>query len=176
VLSALRLAGVSAWLVGGWAADALVGRTLRRHEDIDLVIEADRSGDARDALEQRGFRLIHEVPAGRWLGLQVKMVDPLRRFVALHPVDLGLWEAPSGPSSLRAAARELGLPEPAELFASGTLAGNEVPVLSPATQLVLRCGYEIRKRDREDVAAMCSHFSLPAPRPYAGGGAPPSPR
>jgi lincosamide nucleotidyltransferase A/C/D/E len=174
VLAALEAAGASAWLVGGWATDALLGCHTRPHDDIDVVVEAEHAAAAREALERQGFRFVHEVPAGRWLGLQIKMVDRLRRFVSLHPVDVGSWSQPGGAASIAQGARELGIAPPGALFATGVLARRDVPVLAPATQLVLRCGYEIRECDRRDVAALCSRFALVPPSPYAvgdGGGA-----
>jgi lincosamide nucleotidyltransferase A/C/D/E len=166
VLAYLQAAGVRAWLVGGWATDAVLGQKTRDHADLDLAIEAPSEATARAALEGAGFHVAHEAPAGRWLSVQVKMIDGMRRSVALHPVDLEAWSAPAGPGSIRQRARELGIGEVDELFATGRLAEQDVPSLSPAAQMVLHCGYEIRDCDREDVEALCRRFGLRAPLPY----------
>jgi lincosamide nucleotidyltransferase A/C/D/E len=166
MLACLRDAGVRAWLVGGWATDALLGQQTRAHEDVDLAIEASGEATARAALERAGFHVTHEAPAGRWLSVHVKMIDGLRRPVALHPVDVDAWSAPAGPGSIRQGARELGMGEIDEVFATGRLAGHDVPATSAAAQMVLRCGYEIREFDRRDVEALCRRFRLPAPLPY----------
>jgi lincosamide nucleotidyltransferase A/C/D/E len=168
VLASLRDAGVRAWLVGGWAADALLGEQTRTHADIDLAIEAASEATARAALESAGFRVTHEAPAGRWLSLQVSMIDGLRRPVSLHPIDLEAWSAPAGPGSIRQSARELGMGEVDDLFATGRLAEQDVSSLSAAAQVVIRCGYDIRDCDRQDVEALCRRFGLPSPLPYRG--------
>jgi lincosamide nucleotidyltransferase A/C/D/E len=168
VLALLQGAGVSAWVVGGWATDALLGQQTRAHGDLDLAIAAASEQSARAAMERAGFHVAHEAPAGRWLSVQVKMIDGLRRTVALHPVDLKAWSAPAGLGSIRQSAREFGMGEIGELFATGRLAEQDVPLLSAAAQVVLHCGYEIRDRDRWDVEALCRRFGLPSPLPYAG--------
>jgi lincosamide nucleotidyltransferase A/C/D/E len=165
VLRWLQAAGVRAWLVGGWAADALLGQQTRAHADVDLAIEAASEKTARAALEAAGFHVVYEVPAGRWLSVQVAMIDGLRRSVGLHPIDLEAWSV-RGPGSIRQSARELGMGEVDDLFATGRLAEQDVPSLSAAAQVVLRCGYEIRDCDREDVEALCRRFGLASPLPY----------
>jgi lincosamide nucleotidyltransferase A/C/D/E len=166
VLALLGAAGVRACLVGGWATDAILGRHTRAHADLDLAIDAACEATARASMERAGFHFSHEVPVGRWLLVQVKMIDGLRRAVALHPVDLEAWAAPAGPESIRQGARDLGMAEIGDVFATGRLAEQDVPTLSAAAQLVLRCGYEIRDSDRQDVDALCRRFGLPSPPPY----------
>jgi lincosamide nucleotidyltransferase A/C/D/E len=167
VLSRLQDAGVRAWLVGGWATDALLGRETRGHGDLDLVVDAATAAAARVTLQTAGFHVAHELHIGRFLRDQVVMIDGLRRPVALHPIDVDEWSAASGPRSIRQQARELGIGEIDDVFAMGRLGGHDVPSTSPASQLVLRCGYEQRDVDRRDVEALCRQFGLPSPRPYA---------
>jgi lincosamide nucleotidyltransferase A/C/D/E len=171
VLERLREGDVRAWLIGGWAVDALLGHETRSHGDLDLVVEADRLASGREILERAGFRFAHEAPAGRWLSVQVQMIDGPRRSVSLHPIDVRAWSAPAGADSMRQGARELGLGEVEDLFVSGRIAGREVPSLSAAAQVTLHCGYEIRDRDRRDVAALCRQFDLPLPPRYRDSGA-----
>jgi lincosamide nucleotidyltransferase A/C/D/E len=64
VLDRLEAAGVEASLAGGWAIDALLGRTTREHGDLDLAIDADDIDRAIDALEAAGLRIeVDERPA-----------------------------------------------------------------------------------------------------------------
>src|SRR5215831_8939705 len=67
---------------GGWGIDALVGRPTRAHDDLDLVIPADREDAAVDALASLGFaELTDERPAR----LVVSRADG--RSVDLHLVE-----------------------------------------------------------------------------------------
>jgi len=44
LVAMLAAAGVTVWLIGGWAIDALLGGQRRTHDDLDLLI-ADRDAD-----------------------------------------------------------------------------------------------------------------------------------
>ena len=57
VLDALDAAGVRAWVEGGWGIDALVGRSTREHDDLDLAVDAGAGGfdAAVAALETLGY-------------------------------------------------------------------------------------------------------------------------
>src|SRR5579884_2713452 len=41
ILDRLGAAGLTAWVDGGWAVDALAGRQTRTHDDLDLVVLLD---------------------------------------------------------------------------------------------------------------------------------------
>ena len=62
VVDTLRTAGVEAWIAGGWGVDALLGVRTRRHEDLDVIVEAgtDSGERAVQALAAIGFRLAAE--------------------------------------------------------------------------------------------------------------------
>jgi lincosamide nucleotidyltransferase A/C/D/E len=52
-MSLLDQEGVRAWLDGGWAVDALLGRQTRLHSDLDLAVVA---GTRRNqGAERRGI-------------------------------------------------------------------------------------------------------------------------
>jgi lincosamide nucleotidyltransferase A/C/D/E len=39
LLAHLTTHGITAWLDGGWAVDALIGRQRRPHDDLDLLVD-----------------------------------------------------------------------------------------------------------------------------------------
>jgi lincosamide nucleotidyltransferase A/C/D/E len=47
--------GVPAWLDGGWAVDALLGRHTRVHDDVDLIVPLDDLDAAESVLGEAGF-------------------------------------------------------------------------------------------------------------------------
>jgi lincosamide nucleotidyltransferase A/C/D/E len=152
VLEALRAGGVSAWLVGGWGIDALVGEQTRRHRDLDVVFNARSDAEQRavSALADLGFKFVKReaVPGsdpGCWLSTRLVMADDAGRLVDLHPVEFPLVVA-SGTDERKFS--------PQEAFVTGSVSGRPVLCLSAALQLALHEGYEARDIDREDIARL----------------------
>jgi hypothetical protein len=54
-MAALDASGVEVALMGGWGADALVGKQLRPHHDLDLIVNRDHLDKALMALYAIGF-------------------------------------------------------------------------------------------------------------------------
>jgi lincosamide nucleotidyltransferase A/C/D/E len=94
ILAALEASGVRPVLLGGWGIDALVGRQLRPHRDLDLLTEARQLDQASETLRRLGYSAWHRntepAPIG---GLPVRQAEALRdpalRVVELHGADLG---------------------------------------------------------------------------------------
>jgi lincosamide nucleotidyltransferase A/C/D/E len=55
IIRLLEECGVPAWLDGGWAIDALLGRETRGHEDVDLILPFDDLDAAELAMGNAGF-------------------------------------------------------------------------------------------------------------------------
>lgn len=92
-LSALEAAGVETVLIGGWGIDALVGRQLRPHRDLDLLADEEQLDPAVEALERIGFELWNHDPEpgpiGKLsVGCAITLRDGALRVVELHAVDL----------------------------------------------------------------------------------------
>jgi len=79
-----RLAGVTgtAWVGGGWAVDALVGRQTRPHADLDLAVDAADLNAVLDLLHDLGF-----TDAQDWLPVRIELAHPDGRRIDLHLVD-----------------------------------------------------------------------------------------
>lgn len=116
-VAALEPAGVEWALVGGWAADALVGKQLRTHRDVDLLIEERDLDRARAALAELGYKPWHSDPSPAAIGpVQISWAetlrDPAMRVVELHCTELDRLE-----------------------LSVGSVGGRAVPCLSPEDQL-----------------------------------------
>ena len=48
-------AALRVWVDGGWAVDALLGRQLREHDDLDLALDIRDFGDFSEAAASLGF-------------------------------------------------------------------------------------------------------------------------
>jgi len=99
-MTALRSAGITAWIGGGWGIDALVGERTRVHRDLDLAIRSEDLEDALRALSALGYETSLDL---RPVRLVASAADG--RSIDLHPVtfgDDGIGRQPG--MSLRAAA------------------------------------------------------------------------
>lgn len=94
VLKTLERQSVETVLIGGWGIDALVGRQLRPHRDVDLLVDEGRLEMAAAKLEQIGFGLWNADPEPGPIGeltiaRAITLRDRALRVVELHAVDLG---------------------------------------------------------------------------------------
>ena len=100
-VEALDRAGVDTVLAGGWAIDALYGRQLRTHRDIDLLVETADLPQARHALAELGYEPWHSDASAETIGhLPISGAEALRdgamRVVELHGADLAELELIDG--------------------------------------------------------------------------------
>ena len=100
-LAGLERAGLRAVLMGGWGVDALVGRQLRTHRDLDLAVQASELDQAVEVLLGLGFERWHRDDSPAALGtLDLKRTECCRdqamRAVDLHGVDLSTLEVTGG--------------------------------------------------------------------------------
>jgi lincosamide nucleotidyltransferase A/C/D/E len=151
VMAALEAAGVRAWLIGGWAVDALIGEQTRRHGDLDVAFEDTTGAEsrARTALEGLGYRFVRREPvAERIWPERIVMSGRRARVVDLHALPLR-----DGVVLVRTGTGEVVL-RPEEAFAAGTIAGRPVPCISPRLQVDLHRGYETAAKDDRDLAML----------------------
>jgi lincosamide nucleotidyltransferase A/C/D/E len=93
-LRALDGAGIRAVLIGGWGVDALVGKQLRTHADLDLLVDACDLEPAVEAVQGLGFEPWNRDSSPGPIGeTRVSVAQTLRdralRVVEFHAVDLG---------------------------------------------------------------------------------------
>lgn len=145
VLDALDRSRVPAWVAGGWGIDALLGRPMRRHVDLDLLLpsEGDASVDgAVDALLPLGFRPVIRRPASLLMPARVTVSDGEGRSVDLLPLDVRARPFCDG-------ARDGTGPT-----VRAELGGRSLDCLCAALQLQLHEGVPPRRSVRLDVAAL----------------------
>jgi lincosamide nucleotidyltransferase A/C/D/E len=100
-LQALERAEVRMVAIGGWGVDALVGRQLRPHADLDLLVGTGQLHTAVEVLEELGFDRWHSNDDPGAIGkLHVSTTEALRdgalRVVELHEADLGDLQTVAG--------------------------------------------------------------------------------
>jgi lincosamide nucleotidyltransferase A/C/D/E len=150
--------GAHVWLDGGWAVDACPGGPTRRHADLDIVVEEHHLARLVTALHERGHARVprdDERPRSFVLG------DGVGHEVDIHVVVLdetggGVCGRPQN-----------GRAWPAEaLRSTATLCDREMPCVTPEYLVASHTGYELKPKDRSDVAALCARFDIPLPAEY----------
>jgi lincosamide nucleotidyltransferase A/C/D/E len=137
---------ITAWLDGGWAVDALVGRQRRPHDDLDLLVDITEGARPAAALAEHGYAV------GRGdAPMRFELVDAEGHQVDVHPVrftasDDGLYRMDSGEDWRF----------PAHGFAgTGRILGQSVHCLSADVMMVCHAtGYALDAVHRADVAAL----------------------
>jgi 2'-5' RNA ligase len=172
VTDALDRAGVKAWVMGGWAADAILGEQTRDHIDLDIVVEAEADAEQRAlrALDELGFKFVRREAIPGWLPTRIVLSDDEGHLVDIHPATFSLTQVEARTADGRTVTLER-----ADSFTTGTVAGRRVPCLSAQLQIAVHRGYEIREIDRQDVVRLCTAAGVPLPPEYeqAAVGAPP---
>jgi lincosamide nucleotidyltransferase A/C/D/E len=143
ILCALEAAGLSVWVDGGWAIDAVVGEQTRPHDDLDLVALLDEIPALECELAALGYERAGGAPP-----CSFESVTADGRQVDVHPVTAG------GEYRLREGGTWL---YPVDGFqGSGTIGGRAVRCLTVEAQLVCRTGYDPvdPDRHRRDVALL----------------------
>jgi lincosamide nucleotidyltransferase A/C/D/E len=144
VLVDLNDAGCSVWVAGGWGVDALVGRQMRWHRDLDLTLDARNETVALRVLERRGYCVETD-----WRPVRVELMAEGRGWVDVHPV---VFDATGHGRQANLAGGHFDYPP--EGFDHGTLCGVCVPCLSRDQQLLFHTGYEPRAIDVFDLALL----------------------
>jgi lincosamide nucleotidyltransferase A/C/D/E len=155
LLSHLEERGISVWLDGGWAIDALLGEQTRPHDDLDLVSRLEDSARIEAALAERGYVL-----AGGGLPHSFELVDSEGHQVDVHPASFnaagdGIYPMADGGEWIFPAAGFGG---------SGLILGQYVPCLTPEVVMVNHTtGYALDDEHEQDVRALGERYGIEVP-------------
>lgn len=155
-------AGIEIWVEGGWGIDALLGVQNRDHGDLDLVIDAGRTDDARRVLGTVGFEPIFEDMPGH-----CSLQDNRERIVDLN---FAVADRYGDRWNIN---RTLGRGEPDypfDGFTYGWIGGHKVSCIGPETQVAHHLGYEVEEVDRFDVELLRERFDTAIPEPLRAVG------
>jgi lincosamide nucleotidyltransferase A/C/D/E len=158
VLAFLDLAdelGIAPWISGGWGVDALLGEQTRRHEDLDLFLDAHDSPLLVQHLEVRGFK---PVPRDDTVPWNFVHGDRHGREIDLHLIERRPdGTVAFGPDEVYPAAM---------LNGYGTIGARTVRCLAPAWEVRFHTGYDVDDDDWHDVSALCARFGIAIPSDY----------
>ena len=58
--------GIKVWVDGGWGVDALLGKQIREHQDLDIAIQYKDLPKFREYMESRGYKEIERDDDKKW--------------------------------------------------------------------------------------------------------------
>src|SRR4051812_21689557 len=163
ILGRLEGAGLSFWVDGGWAVDALARGQTRAHDDLDLVVKLDEVPAVEHELAGLGYERAGGAPP-----MSFESVDEAGRQVDVHPIaddgayqlrQGGVWHYPL-----------------AGLRGRGLVGGRAVPCLTAELQVTTHAGYELADKDLHDLRLLKpaqdvleAFDACGDPEPLAGG-------
>jgi RimJ/RimL family protein N-acetyltransferase len=144
VLAAAASRNVRVWIAGGWGIDALLGEQSRAHADLDVAFSAEDESTLLDALALLGYRVVLDYRPAR-----VAVADDDGHEVDLHPVRFD----PLG-SGVQDGLHGEVFHYPPDGFTTGAIAHQPVACLTVEQQVRFHTGYDLRERDRQDLARL----------------------
>lgn len=143
--------GIKIWVDGGWSTDALLGRQLRPHKDLDIAIEWKDVPKLRDSLGEDGYKQIRE--------------DSKWNFVLAdnkgHEIDVHAFIYDDRGNIVD------GIMYPAEsLTGTGEIDGLKVRCISPKYMVEFLAPYIHKWPEKylEAVSALCEKFGIDKPK------------
>lgn len=155
IVGGLAADGIVVWVDGGWCVDALVGRELREHADLDLAVGRGDEPRLRAWLASRGFSPRATADASAW---NYVLADVAGRAVDVHAFAFD-----------EEGRHSWGVAYPAEsLTGSATLGGRRVRCIAPQWMFRFKTAYEPAPKDLVDVSALAEVFGYEIPPSHRG--------
>jgi len=156
IIDGLDKAGVKVWVDGGWCIDALVGRELREHTDLDIAISRQDEKALQDWLVAQGYT---ERPSPDKSAWNYVVGDDKGRIIDIH-----VFEFDSDGKHI------YGTEYPREsLVGRSTLGGIEINCIPPEWMFRFKTGYSPAEKDIIDVRALADKYGYEIPATHRMG-------
>ena len=150
IVAGLANTGVTVWVDGGWCVDALVGRHVREHDDLDIAVSHSDEPAMLGWLTARGFIKVPSQDESAW---NYVLADDLARRVDVHVFEFDEHGNPA-----------YGVPYPREsLTGQATLGGITVHCVPPDWLFRFKTEYAPRPKDLIDVRALADAYGFDVP-------------
>jgi lincosamide nucleotidyltransferase A/C/D/E len=151
--SHLQNLGIEVWIDGGWCVDALLGKQLRPHKDLDIAIQWKDVPRLRDVLAVQGYKQIREDNPWNFV-----LVDDNG-----HEIDVHAFIYDNRGNVVE------GILYPAEsLTGIGTIAHQPIQCISPKYMVEFLAPYISKWPEKyvEAVSALCEKYGIELPKEY----------
>lgn len=153
IVNDLTTKGITVWVDGGWCVEALVGRELREHDDLDIAVNRTDENALREWFRGRGY--VHrprfdETPWNFVFG------DGQGREIDVHVFEFD-----------ERGRHIYGIEYPADsLTGYANLYGLNVRCVSPEWMFRFKTAYEPAPKDLVDVQALADYYGYETPPTY----------
>jgi len=141
IVDVLQRAGVTVWLDGGWAVDALIGMQTREHEDLDVVVALEDIDLIKNELGKEGFIVAEDELPTRFV-----LADEKGRQIDFHTV---VFNGEGGGIQKLQDGRSYRYP-PEGFRATGEVDGRRMRCLTAKVQAQCHYGYGPDEKDRSE--------------------------
>ena len=145
--------GIKIWIDGGWSVDALLGRQLRTHKDIDIAIQWRDVPKLREILTTKGYRQVRE--DNQW--------NFVLRDDNAHEIDVHAFIYDDKGNIID------GIMYPAKsLTGTGIINGQTVRCISPEYMVKFLVPWVYKWSDKylPAISALCDKFGIELPKEY----------
>jgi lincosamide nucleotidyltransferase A/C/D/E len=150
IIKGLNEAGVKIWVDGGWCVDALVGRGLREHGDLDIAVSRSDENSMRDWLAARGFTESQSPDKSAW---NYVLGDDKGRLIDIH-----VFEFDDTGNHI------YGVEYPREsLTGRATLGDLEIHCIAPEWMYRFKTAYNPAPKDIVDIHALAEKYGYDIP-------------
>ena len=155
MLNDLSAAGIPVWLDGGWCVEALVGRQLRDHQDLDIAVPRSAESKLRAWLAARDYTEIETADAAAW---NFAVQDPVGLKLDVH-----VFEHDERGEVSYGVAYPL-----ASLDGRASLGGTGVKCITPEWMFQFKTAYTPREKDLIDIRALAGKYGFDIPTTHRG--------
>lgn len=145
--------GIKIWIDGGWSVDALLGKQLRSHHDLDIALQSHDVPRLREILTAKGYKQVRE--DGPW---NFVLADTNG-----HEIDVHVFVCDDKGNIVD------GIMYPAEsLTGTGTIHGQPVRCISPRYMIKFLAPwiYKWPEKYVPVVYELCKKYGLALPQEY----------
>lgn len=136
--------GIKYWLDGGWGVDVLAGRQSREHRDVDIDFDSRYTRELLAMLTELGYGVETD-----WSPVRIELYSGELGYIDIHPFVIG-GDGSAKQADLCGGWYEF---EP-DCFGSAVFEDVEIPCISAKGQRLFHTGYELREKDRHDLAIL----------------------
>ncbi len=144
IINLLENANIKYWIDGGWGVDILAGKQTRSHRDIDVNFDAQHTEKLLNLLFEYGYKIDTD-----WKPVRIELYSEKYGYLDIHPFILN-EDGTSKQADLEGGFYEF----EKDFFSNAIFEGKTIPCISLKGQKIFHSGYELRDKDKQDIAVL----------------------